>query len=204
MENEKEKIKSPKNIYKQLLPVFIVLILGFVIMTVATTYAFFKYSRSGKNPSTVFTADMNILVDDHGNLGINQQNAFPVYDAVGRQSEPYAFTLKNLGTVEANYVLKLVIDEEAIAEDGCATNLLAEESVKVQLIKDDNIFIECLLSVLTDYQLDSGFIGLQEGINKYYNYELRLWIDQNAGKEVMGRHYHGRIDVILSDPLKNE
>ena len=148
------------------------------------------------------TANLNIVIDDNGNLGINQQNSFPAYDEVGRQNDPYKFTLKNIGSVAANYQLKLVPDNKAIEEDGCQENLLEEKSVKFQLIKDGVVLKEDTIASLTDYVIDAGFIGLVEGVNAY-DYELRLWISSEAGKEVMGRHYHGRIDVEIIDPANS-
>ncbi len=174
-----------------------------VIILIATSYGFFSYQRSGRQENIMYTANLNIIVDDNGELGIRQEDSFPVYDEVGRKTEPYRFTLKNTGTVAANYVMKLVPDEEAIEEDNCGNNLLQEEAIKVQLIKDGEVVKEDYISNLNDYEIDSGFIGLVEGVNQSYDYELRLWIASTAGKEVMGRHYHGRVDVVIQDPANN-
>ena len=29
------------------------------------------------------------------------------------------------------------------------------------------------------------------------NYELRIWIDSKAGAEVMNKHFHGKIEVLI-------
>lgn len=170
-----------------------------IVILLASSYGFFTYQRSGKNPNVLYTADLSIVLDETASLGINHQNAFPVYDEVGRTTEPYKFTLKNLGAVEANYKIRLLADVEAQYEDGCSNNLLADESIKFQLIKDGVAIKEDLLSNLEDYVIDVGFIGTAEN-NKSYDYELRLWISSEAGKEVMGRHYHGKIEVEVIDP----
>ena len=70
------------------------------------------------------------------------------------------------------------------------------------MIKDGVVLKEDTIASLTDYVIDAGFIGLVEGVNAY-DYELRLWISSEAGKEVMGRHYHGRIDVEIIDPANS-
>jgi len=198
----KKKKQVKKSIYRELFPVIGVIVLCFLIVILATTYAFFTYYRTQRSDNVVYTANFNILLDDNGQEGIRQVGAFPVYDEVGRKSEPYAFTLKNLGTVAANYKMRLVADEKAIQEDGCADNLLSDTSIKIQLIKDGTVVKEDLISNLQDYEIDSGYIGLEEGVNKSYQYELRLWLNSATGAEAMGRHYHGRIDVVLSDPTK--
>ncbi len=197
-ENKSNKRKDPNRQYISL----IVMLLMMTVVLFASSYSFFQYQRSGKKQNIMQTANLNIVIDDNGNLGINQQNSFPAYDEVGRQNDPYKFTLKNIGSVAANYQLKLVPDNKAIEEDGCQENLLEEKSVKFQLIKDGVVLKEDTIASLTDYVIDAGFIGLVEGVNAY-DYELRLWISSEAGKEVMGRHYHGRIDVEIIDPANS-
>jgi len=197
-ENKSNKRKAPNRQYISL----IVMLLMMTVVLFASSYSFFQYQRSGKKQNIMQTANLNIVIDDNGNLGINQQNSFPAYDEVGRQNDPYKFTLKNIGSVAANYQLKLVPDNKAIEEDGCQENLLEEKSVKFQLIKDGVVLKEDTIASLTDYVIDAGFIGLVEGVNAY-DYELRLWISSEAGKEVMGRHYHGRIDVEIIDPANS-
>lgn len=194
--------KKRKSIYKELFPVFCITILSFLILTCALTYAYFRYERSGKNPSSLSTAKVNVLFEDYGNPGISQVGAFPVYDEVGRKTEPYTFELKNLGTVEVDYRIKLVPDGVEIESDGCGDNLIADKSLKVQLKKDGKIIFEKPISELEDYELDTGHLGLEEGVNKTESYELRIWIDQSAGAEVMGRHYHGRVDTEIIDSRK--
>lgn len=180
--------------------VAIILVLAsVVIIALSVSFGFFTYSRSGKKQNSVYTANLNIVVNDKDSLGISQDNSFPVYDEVGKNTDPYEFTLENLGSVAANYVMKLVSDEKAVSEDMCSDNLLSEQSIKIQLLKDDVVIKESRISELENHVIDSGFIGLAEGVNKY-SYKLRLWIASDAGKEVMGRHYHGKIQVEVVDP----
>lgn len=198
MENKKS------NFLKEFLPTICMILLCLFIMVGTLTYALFSYQRSGKEKNTIKTANLNILIDDYGNPGIKQVGAFPVYDEVGRKSDPYPFMIKNLGSLAVNYKVKLVPDQKAIEEDGCQDNLLPNSTIKVQLIKDGKVIKEDLISNLEEYEIDRGFLGLEEGVNKYYSYELRLWLDHNSGSEVMGRHYHGRIDVEIIDSKKTQ
>lgn len=177
----------------------ILILFSLIIIVLSVSFGFFTYARSGKQQSSIFTANLNIIVNDEESLGINDTNSFPVYDEVGRKTDPYEFTLENLGSVAANYVMKLVPDTEAISKDLCSDNLLADESLKIQLIKDGVVVKESRISELDDYVIDSGFIGLVDGV-KSYSYELRMWIASDAGKEIMGRHYHGKIQVEVIDP----
>ena len=109
-ENKSNKRKDPNRQYISL----IVMLLMMTVVLFASSYSFFQYQRSGKKQNIMQTANLNIVIDDNGNLGINQQNSFPAYDEVVRKNDPYKFTLKNIGSVAANYQLKLVPDNKAI------------------------------------------------------------------------------------------
>jgi len=192
-----DKVKKDINVSKIVSIVSIVLSMAVIALSVS--FGFFTYSRTGTKENIVYTANLNILVNDEESLGINEKNAFPVYDEVGRKTDPYEFKLENLGSVAANYVMRLVPDSEAIDNDLCRDNLIAEKSLKVQLVKGGTVIKEARISELDDYIIDSGFIGLVDGVNSY-DYELRIWITSDTGKEVMGKHYHGKIQVDIVDP----
>lgn len=195
--------KQEKSNRKDFLPVILILLICVTVIVFTFTYALFSYRKQGKNENAITTADVNVLVDDEGKEGISQVGAFPVYDEVGRQSEPYTFMIKNLGTLGVNYKIKLVLDEKAITEDNCKEKLLPDKAIKMQLIKDGKVEIEKILEDLEDYTIDEGYLGLEENVNKMHRYELRLWLDSKGGAEVMEKHYHGRIDVEIIDSRKN-
>ena len=200
IEETKVEVKEPQNTINTSKIISVILILlSIIIIILSVSFGFFTYARSGRQQSSIYTANLNIVVNDEESLGISDTNSFPVYDEVGRETDPYEFTLENLGSVAANYVMKLVPDTEAISKDLCSDNLLADESLKIQLIKDGVVVKESRISELDDYVIDSGFIGLVDGVNSY-SYELRMWIASDAGKEIMGRHYHGKIQVEVIDP----
>lgn len=199
--SKNKKRKEKKLNIRQLL-IILCTIITVLTIGISLSFGFFAYYRSGKTQSGIYTANLNIVVNDEASIGINDENAFPVYDEVGKKTDPYMFTLENLGSVAANYVMKLVPDTDSISKDLCSDNLLDDKVVKFQLIKDGVIVKEARLSELDDYVIDSGFIGLVDDANSY-SYQLRLWIASDAGKEVMGKHYHGKIQVEVIDPTKS-
>jgi len=163
-----------------------------VSLIMANSFGFFEYIRKGINPNTIKTANVIVEVDDNSSLSISRGNAFPVSDEVGRQLNPYVFTLKNLGG-KTSFKLKVINDTDAINKDGCNDALLSDGSVRYQLIKDGSIVSENLLSNLNDRVLETGVLSS----NTNYEYELRLWIDSAAGIEVMNKHFHGKIEVVV-------
>lgn len=180
----KDKMK-----YVYLLLTVIVLVVSLVM---ANSFGFFEYVRKGINPNTIKTAKVIVELDDNSSLSISSGNAYPLSDEVGRTLSPYIFTVNNIN-VRARFKLKIINDTAAIAEDGCGDNLLSDASIRYQLIRDGSIISENVLSNLTDRVIDSGYYAEKTD----YQYELRIWIDSKAGIEVMNKHFHGKIEVVI-------
>lgn len=175
---------------------FLTVVVLVVSLIMANSFGFFEYVKKGINPNRITinseNASVVVEIDDNSSLSISSGNAFPVSDEVGRTLSPYVFTVKNL-KARANFKLRIVNDEDAINEDGCSENLLDDASVRYQLIKDGSIVSENLLSNLTNRVIESGSLDDKTD----YTYELRLWIDSAAGIEVMNKHFHGKIEVVI-------
>ena len=180
----KDKMK-----YIYLVLTVVVLVVSFVM---ANSYGFFEYVRKGINPNTIKTANVIIELDDNSSLSISSANAYPVSDEIGRTLSPYVFTVNNIGA-KAGFKLKIVNDVDAIAKDGCSNNLLSDASIRYQLIRDGSVISENIFSNLTDRVIDSGYYAAKTD----YTYELRIWIDSQAGIEVMNKHFHGKIEVVI-------
>lgn len=170
-------------------------LLGMLLVTIGSTYGIFTTYQEGQQEHIITSANLVIVLDDKDSVGIHDTNAVPVSDEVALSKVPYLFALKNTGTIGAHYEIKLVADTKAIATDACASNLLADASIKYQLIRDGVELSRGLLSELNGYVIDSGEIAN----GKIYNYQLRIWIPSTAANEVMGRHYHGKIIAEMSD-----
>lgn len=167
------------------------------ILTLSSTYAIFSSVQKAEKYNKLKTGTLEISYEDTdagmGNI-INLNGAYPESDEEGRKTNPYTFTITNVGSLTAKYKIKILDDEEMIAEDGCVDNLLPKDKIKYSL----NGGTPQLLSEIesTDYNIYEGLLGV--GISK--NYSIRIWIDESAGNEVLGTHYHGKIVVeSLSD-----
>lgn len=166
----------------------------FVVMIVMISSAFAIFSsiqKSNKyNTLTVGTLKVD-FVDTEEGMGnaINLNGAFPVSDTEGLKEEPYSFKITNSGTVEASYKIKILDDADIINEDQCANNLLDKRRIRVSVNKGDALTLST--REMSNYEIASGTLAAGKSIN----YEIRIWIDENSGNEVLGRHYHGKIVV---------
>ena len=103
----------------------------------------------------------------------------------GKTTTEYTFTLQNSGST-VGYTIYL--DDVALSD---GETQLEDSKVKYQLTKNGDEIVS-LLSSLNNKAIDSGTIGT----NKTNTYSLRVWIDSDAGNEVMGK--------ILSKELRVE
>jgi len=128
------------------------------------------------------------LIEDENNITLT--NALPMYDEMGMIQEPFTFRLKNKGTTDINYTLKLV--------DITTGDKLETSDVKYYLTKDGT-GSPALLSNLTDGQVDSGTIAGNQTIE----YTLRLWIDASVteNSRISGKSLSYRIDVEVSQKI---
>lgn len=175
---------------------YLFLILAVVIlvlfMILSNTFGFYEYLKIGGNRNTIKSSNIVLEINDKTSLTISNENSYPVSDEVGRTFVPYEFTVNNTGG-KANYKVRLIHDEKAIENDGCSDNLIPDERIRFQLVKDGSIVKEDLLSNLNDYVMEESDIASSTSID----YELRVWIDKEAGIEVMNKHFHGKIEIVV-------
>jgi len=184
--------------FKLYIPLFVMMILILVVIVSTTSFGFFEYLKKSNTTNKVSTANLIVQVDDTDSVSISNTNALPIYDEMGRKGKPYTFDLNNIGSVGVNYEVRLIDDKDAIKADDCGNIQMPKTSLKYQLIKNGIVINEKILSEGDFNVIDSGYIDAKT----LYEYELRIWIHQDAGLEIMGKHFHGKIEVIVSDSTK--
>ena len=163
-----------------------------VLVTLGSSYAAFVWNDNASTNDTVATGTYEINISDSSpdtNGTINLASAYPMTDEEGINSTPYKFTITNSGSHSISYTLKLSDDTATISEDNCSGNLMERDYIKMNMGGDTSSTI--LLSTLTDNILDSG--TLKTGESK--SYDLRLWLKDQVPNEVIGRHFHGKLEV---------
>ena len=179
-----------KNIKYLFIVLAIVIVVLFIVL--ANTFGFYEYLKIGSNKNTIKSANIVLEINDKTSLEISNENSYPVTDEMGRSFVPYEFSVNNIGA-NSTYKVKLVKDNKVIEKDGCSNNLIPDERIRFQLIKDGSIVKEDLLSNLNDYVIEDTSINSKTTVD----YELRVWIDKDAGIEVMNKHFHGKIEIVV-------
>lgn len=191
-EHDINSTKSSVNITKALsreIKFTLIMVFAIIILLLAGSYSIFTATNKSEdyNSITVGTLKIDFLQDSQNVLNLN--GAYPTMDTEGEKLEPYQFRITNNGTLNASYKIKLVNDEEVIEEDNCSLKLLSLSALKVK-VNENSPFL------LADKQ-DNSYVISEGSIlpNETKEYNIRIWIKDTAGNEVLGKHYHGKIVV---------
>ncbi len=122
---------------------------------------------------------------------IKLENAYPMTDAQGSAMEPYRFEVINHDDQEVSFTIAFVNDVLTIEQEDC--QVLGNNYLRYTIEKDGAITPARNLALSGDMYMDTL------GPNETATYALRFWIDQNAGNEIMGTHFHAKVAVILEN-----
>ncbi len=180
-----------KNENKRRIFVTALCVLGVVLLVIGVSYAWFTLNLNGTKTNVLKAGNLTLTLDDTNATGIDLIHAVPMFDEVGETLDPYRFVLRNEGEIDSSYAIYLD-DMELLEEE----SPIGDDSIKYQLIKND-VSTTKLLSTIGSHParvLDSGVIKPNEEIT----YELRLWIDSDAGNDIMGKVFRGVVRVVAT------
>ncbi len=187
---DKQNANKRNNIVK------LVTLTGVILTVLGITFAAFNFIGVGNNSSIITTGHLELVLDETAGSGITLSNAIPMKDSDGFLLDPYEFTLRNTGTMSSYYTISLALDEEAISANNASANLINFNNVKVQLNNETPV----LLSSLTDLALETGEINVGDS----NSYTLRLWLDWDAGNEVMNKELYLKLKIEASQGVRTE
>lgn len=170
----------------------IVLAVALLLCITAISYAIFSFSKAGSKQSQVTTGTLIMELDESATNGISLPQAIPLSDAEGIALTPYKFKVKNTGTLNARYKIQLVDDEAVYTADGCTAKKLSHSKIKIAYTKNDDNgtpTVQFLTMNNGEFELDTLTPGNTN------TFTLRVWIDYNAGNEIMGQHFHGKLEL---------
>ena len=159
-----------------------VVALAVVLVTVAATYAFITFVIEGTKTNTITGGNLVVSLDESANGDgdvISISNAFPVSDAVGKQSTAYKFSLVNESVKDVNYTVSLVpqaVEAGFGTIPNTALKVYLTDGTDTEVIKDVT-----LISALGNNTLATGVIPAKSGSeNTKLDFNLRLWIADTA------------------------
>ena len=170
-------------------------IFAVTMVSIGTTFAMFTVSSKSAEYNVVKTGTLTIdFSSSSSTIGLN--NALPMSDSSGLAQTGNTFTIRNTGTLPANYTVSLSDDKDMITQDNCSDKQLDKLDIKYSI---DNTTVR-FLSASTE-SLITGTLNAGES----KTFTLKLWIDFYSDNTVLNKHYHGKIVVDATQeitPLK--
>ncbi len=188
-----------KNKRKNIIIVIVLLIL--IALLIGLSYAWLTTSFQGNKNVNILVDTIDLELDESASEGIKLVNAIPTYDDDGKASSPYKFTLKNKSKIDLYYSLSLVDDEDLISScqttDGSPCQLLDSKDIRYEVKVGDKAYTGTLSESPVIYH---GVIKASENIDC----ELRVWLNINAGNDVMGKVFLDKLKVFATQQVAED
>ena len=212
----KKVLKNPKKTHKRTIHRVYALTICVLVLSIVSlvnlslnSYALWYETNNQKTENLISTGCFDISfydLDDNGNsTSIGLLNTYPLSEKVGVGLRPYSFTIKNICNITGEYRIVLSklsnsnIDnnylrytfnkkDSAIIVDAMpyeSTTVLDKNTVEIINQKNNPNYI------VDNYVLEEGYIKPNEELS----YELRIWLDESAGNEQMGRIFEGVVSI---------
>ena len=157
-----------------------------VILGVAASYALFSMNLTNGKNFIISTGNLTLSLDDSSNVKTDGKIIFnglePMSETTAMTKSPYTFRLSNTGTINSTYTIYL--DDLSIQNAPKAR--LANNLVWVNIKNlTNNTSYTYRVSDLIDRVLETGNLNA----NSYNDYELRIWLDYNAGNSEQDKYF---------------
>jgi len=194
--------KNKSKLFKHQVLITVITVLAIVVSMIGGSYAIFSSTSKADEYNVLKVGKLEISYVDTGDgygdvLSLN--GAYPVSDSEGISSKPYRFNVTNTGTITADFKIKILYDESIIEEDGCENNLLLQKYIKYQFDNGEPTLLSTKES--QDYSVYEAS-NLLPGSSEIH--EIRIWIDESAPNEILGKHFHGKVVVESMQSGANE
>ena len=176
-------------------------ILGVTIISLGSAYAVFTSVSKSADYNVIKVGTLNIDFGEDSSNTIDLSGQYPMSDEEGLKLKPYTFTIKNTGTLTADYEVYIQDDQDMISKDNCTNNQLNKDYIRYKLDTGTPANLSSLAG--SNYKIATGSLEPNGSVT----YTLYVWIREGVGNDVLSKHYHGKIVVngvnVSGDPVSD-
>ena len=188
-----------KNKKKKYIVILVLVLL--IVLIIGLSYAWLMTTLQGEKDVSILVDTIDLELDESASEGIQLVNAIPTYDDDGKEFSPYKFSLTNKSRIDLYFSLSLIDDEELISScettDGSACELLDAKDIRYEVKVGDSSYTGTLSDSPVIYH---GVIDASETLDC----ELRVWLNINAGNDVMGKAFLGKLQVFATQQVAED
>ena len=179
-----KKLKENK---KLIVPIGIIAL----VLIVGLTYAWLIWRGNGNQTVRIKGGTLSLILDETSRNGIDIDNAIPMSDAQGLDSNYtenlYTFSVVNNGNMNASY--ELYLDD---VELGNGETRISDNYIKYSITRSGSRENPQILSSTTNRKIDGAIINK----NTTYQYTLRLWIDSETTTSVADQVFKAKLRLV--------
>ncbi len=180
---------------KLLFIILIVFLICIIIFFIGRSFGFFKYIKKGETVNIIAINGIATEILNPENDALNLENVYPMTDSEGLALIPFEFQMTNTSSRSLSYSIQIEIDDEKLdactLEDGTKCPELSPTYLKYVYKKNDETYTEPRNLASDGNIIASGVIAGKETITS----SIILWIDENAGNEIMNHYFYGKIVI---------
>lgn len=176
--NHTNNKKMINKVYKKI----ILLIVFLIAITCGLTYGFFSITYKGDEKVKVVAGIFQVEFKESNT--INLENATPMTDNEGMQTDEYEFSIENTGDIDARYNI-------GFEENNITGNTIDKKYIKYSIKEDNGEWSSPQL-------LSNGLMIRNERIlntGEKVNYKLKMWLIEEASNEVEGKTFSAKVIV---------
>lgn len=177
----------------------IIAIIFLSVIVIGSSFALFVVNISGNTTNKIKLGSLVLNLDETASNGISINPAYPLTDQEGLANTPkYIFTLKNDGTLNADFTIQLT--DITTANKKMAYSVI-RYNLKKQLYDSSSNLKTNQPADRTGYLSDlvvGSKIILDEGTLQSHEkttYTLNIWMDYDAGNEYQGSAFKGKLKI---------
>ena len=185
----KDKKTLNRILGKQIVVTFVTLIM-IVFILMGTSYAVLgSAEETSKATVNIKVGSMQVVLSSTSDqYTFEDKFQYPVSDAVGLTQKPYAFSLTNTGKNDIGYFeIRMVNQENKIST-------LPHKYIRYILQVKDEKYTSPINLGDVDSIIYSGYDFKQ---TETINFNLKMWIDENAPKHAYNKKMYGALEVTL-------
>ena len=190
-----------KNKKKKYIVILVLVLVLLIVLIIGLSYAWLMTTLQGEKDVSILVDTIDLELDESASEGIQLVNAIPTYDDDGKEFSPYKFSLTNKSRIDLYFSLSLIDDEELInscqTTDGSACELLDAKDIRYEVKVGDSSYTGTLSDSPVIYH---GVIDASEKLDC----ELRVWLNINAGNDVMGKAFLGKLQVFATQQVAED
>ena len=161
---------------------------GVFLLLIGISYALWNAMFHQTDENLVTTDCFKITFEEESNSNILLNTSYPLSEKEGMSLKPYHFRIENVCNSIGNYDINMEIMENSTMPSN-AIRAKLNDRASLLLTQEVNPSVG-----VSAYKMGSGVLKPNES----HEYDLRIWMDENASVEASNKSFVGKVSVVVS------